>query len=54
MPSSNLSQILKIDMTKPCVKAAKTLQVLEDVEKHSSFTGLALISDIQSSMPILS
>lgn len=41
MPSSNLSQILKSDMMKTCVKEAKTWQDLEDVEKHSSFTGLA-------------
>lgn len=54
MPSSNLSQILKRDMTKTFVKEAKTWQDLEDVEKHSSFTGLALINDFQSSMQILS
>lgn len=54
MPSSNLSQTQKSDMTKPCIKEAKTWQDLEDVEKHSSFTGLALINDDQPSMPILS
>lgn len=54
MPSSKLSQILKTDTTKPCVKETKTWQHLEDVEKHSSFTVLALINDTQSSMPILS
>lgn len=44
MPSLNLSQTQKSDMTKPCIKAAKTWRDLEDVEKHSSFTGLALIT----------
>lgn len=54
MPSSNLSQILKTDMTKTFLKEAKTWQDLEDLGKHSSFTGLPLINNIQSSMPILS
>lgn len=54
MPSSNLSQILKSDMTKTFLKEAKTWQDLEDVGNHSSFIGLTLINDVQWSMPILS
>lgn len=54
MTGSNLSQILESDITKTCVKEAKPWQDLEDVEKHRSFTGLALINDIQSSVPTLS
>lgn len=54
MTGSNLSQILESDITKTCVKEAKPWQDLEDVEKHRSFTGLALINDIQLSVPTLS